>query len=447
MYYNSEMGKLTTITGSEDSEIIDLIFNNEIVVYEDIQGSKIWVNYESSKGFSVKSRSLSNDPINLIDLALQNYYNPAINYFESLSDRVKGLMPKSFWFCFEYFPDTQPANIQYQRMPKNGLVLSSIGKWSGKSVGYKYDCTIEEIEEYARLFDVDSLPIIFSGLLSDDMKEAITYFLNTSEKDLEYVFGESSFSFFFYKILSPQSKNSFLMNDDFQQNLQKIIINVKDRDLSFELLNPMYKRMSDTNSTDFTEIYSLMLVNFITFCQSINIYDIKLKGNKREEVYIYLICKLFNMYMSEVKEDILNFDFIVPEFFNKEKFKINKELINNKLTNELLDESPKIEYLFKILLGSFTKERKKAIGIFTDSTVNIFNKFVKDIALAIDDYLGKLRETELSKSNLVDFSQWFDIEYSVDGSNSVYPDIYDTFDKEATSTSKDKKKGYSGKKL
>lgn len=446
MNYNSEMGKLTTINGLNDQEIIDDIFNNDIIVYEDIQGSKIWVNYESSKGFSVKPRSLSNDPINMIDLALQNYYNPAINYFESLSDRVKGLMPKNFWFCFEYFPDSQPANIEYQRIPKNGLVLSSIGKWSGKSVGYKYDATVEEIEEFSRLLDVDSLPIIFNGRLSDDMKEAIMYFLNTSEKDLEYVFGESSFSFFFYKILSPNSKNSFLMNDDFQQNLQKIIINIKDKNLSFEILNPLYKRMSDTNSTDFTEIYSLMLVNFITFCQSININDIKLKGNKREEVYIYLICKLFNMYMSEVKEDILNFDFVVPEFFNKDKFKINKELINNKLTNDLLDESPKIEYLFKILLGSFTKERKKAIGIFTDSTVGIFNKFVKDIALSIDDYLGKLRETELSRSNLVDFSQWFDIEYNVDGTNSVYPDVYDTFDSES-SQSKDKKKGYSGKKL
>ncbi len=441
------MGKLTTINGSDDQEIIDDIFNNDIIVYEDIQGSKIWVNYDPSKGFSVKPRSLSNDPINMIDLALQNYYNPAINYFESLSDRVKGLMPKNFWFCFEYFPDSQPANIEYQRIPKNGLVLSSIGKWSGKSVGYKYDASVEEIEEFSRLLGVDSLPIIFNGRLSDDMKEAIMYFLNTSEKDLEYVFGESSFSFFFYKILSPNSKNSFLMNDNFQQNLQKIIINIKDKNLSFEILNPLYKRMSDTNSTDFTEIYSLMLVNFITFCQSININDIKLKGNKREEVYIYLICKLFNMYMSEVKEDILNFDFVVPEFFNKDKFKINKELISNKLTNDLLNESSKIEYLFKILLGSFTKERKKAIGIFTDSTVVIFNKFVKDIALSIDDYLGKLRETELSKSNLVDFSQWFDIEYNVDGSNSVYPDVYDTFDSESSSSSKDKKKGYSGKKL
>ena len=30
------------------------------------------------------------------------------------------------------------------------------------------------------------------------MKEAIKYFINTSDDDLEYIFGEKSFAFFFY---------------------------------------------------------------------------------------------------------------------------------------------------------------------------------------------------------------------------------------------------------
>ena len=48
-----------------------------------------------------------------IDLAMQNYYNHAINYFNSLDNRVKGLLNSKWWFGFEYFPDSQPTNVEF----------------------------------------------------------------------------------------------------------------------------------------------------------------------------------------------------------------------------------------------------------------------------------------------------------------------------------------------
>jgi hypothetical protein len=56
-------------------------------------------------------------------------------------------------------------------------------------------------------------------VLTDKMVEAIKYFINTSEEDLEYIFGEVIY-FFFYKLLNPLSQNSFLMNNDFQKNIE-----------------------------------------------------------------------------------------------------------------------------------------------------------------------------------------------------------------------------------
>jgi len=422
---------MVTLNDVENKNILDDIFNNEIIVFEDIQGSKIWVNWDG-KEFTIKPKRINNEPINLIDLAMQNYYNPVINYFNTFSPRIKGLMPKKWWFCFEYFPDEQPANIEYQKTPKNGLVLTAINK-SGK-----YDYSYDEIDEYARLFDVDSIPVVFEGSLSDNMKEAIQYFLATSEEDIEYVFGEQNFAFFFYKMLNPALENSFLMDDKFQENIEKLIIRVKDEDLSFELLNPLYTKMSSQNSTEFVEIYTLILVNFLTFCQSVNLDDIKMKGNNREELYIYLICKLFNMYMSDVKEDIENFAFTIPEFFNKDKFKINKELIVNKLTKEILDETDKSEYIFKVILGSFNKKRKKAIGVFTENTVVLFNKFVDGINQTLDERLNKMREIEVTRSGLLDFGDFFEIRYDVDGAGEVYPNVWDEIE---SGGDKKKKKG------
>lgn len=411
------MGKLVKLNNLTDEQILSELFDNEIIVYEDVQASKICVNWNGSK-FTIRPKTITNDPINVIDLAMQNYYNHAINYFNSLDNRVKGLLNKSWYYIFEYFPDNQPANIEYNRVPKNNLVLTSIVK-SGK-----YTYTPEEIEEYARLFDVDPMPIIFKGKISSKASEAIKYFLNTSEKDLEYVFGDKSFSFFFYKILNPQLNNSFLM-DDFQKNLEKIIIRTQNGESSFEILNPLYQRISSSNSTEFVEIYSLILVNFLNFCQSINFKEIKIKGEKRDEAYLYLICKLYNMYISEVKDDILNFDFIIPEFFDKDKFRINTELIQNKLTKEYIQEDNKLEYIFKVVLGSFNKKRKRPIGVFTDNTLDVFNRFVDYINKKIDEYLNKKSEVEFVKKGLVDFSQFFDLKIDKDGEGDVYPSVWD----------------------
>jgi len=428
------MSKLITLNGIDDEKLLDDLFSDEIIVLEDIQGSKIWVNWNGNE-FSIKPKSISSEPINLIDLAMQNYYNPVMKYFTELDERVKSLLNRKWWYCFEYFPDEQPANIEYSRVPKNNLVLSAVNK------GSKFEFNIEELDEYSRLFDVDLIPVVYQGSLTEAMKEAIKYFINTSEQDLEYIFGEKSFAYFFYKVLNPASNNSFLMDDDYQKNLEKLIIRSKNNDISFELLNPLYKRLSEANSTEFVEIYTLILVNFLNFCQSVNVTDIKLKGDRKDEIYIYLICKLFNIYVSEVKQDLLDFDFMVPEFFDKDKFKINTELIKNKLTKDYIKEDDKLEYIFKVILGSFNKKRKKPIGIFTENTVKLFNKFIQNIDDYISEYLGKIHEIELGKAGLLDFGDFFDINFDVDGDGQVYPDVYDEFEKGVDIDKKKKGKG------
>ena len=143
------------------------------------------------------------------------------------------------------------------------------------------------------------------------------------------------------------------------------------------------------------------------------------------------------MYMSEVKEDLLKFDFAIPEFFDKDKFRVNTELIPNKLTKQYISEDKKLEYIYKIILGSFNKERKKPIGVFNEATIRIFNHFVKSLQLKIDEFFNKKSEIELTRSNLMDFGDFFDVRsYDVDGDNQVYPDIY----REMEKGSEDKKK-------
>ena len=147
--------------------------------------------------------------------------------------------------------------------------------------------------------------------------------------------------------------------------------------------------------------------------------------------------------MSEVKEDLLDFEFTIPEFFDKDKFKINSGLIENKVTKDYISSNDKLEYIFKVVLGSFGKKRKKPIGIFTDGTVRLFNLFVDRISDHIEKYLNRMSEMELTRAGLLDFGDFFEIKYDTDADGEVYPDVYsEIVDK---SNEKDKKKGMKGK--
>jgi len=434
------MTKVVRLNGMSDAgDFINSIRDKNLLIYEDIQGSKIFVKYDGDK-FVVKPKSVKNDALNFIDLTVQKFYNQAFNYFASLPNYVTDLLSSNWWFGFEYFPpyDAQPANIEYEKNPKNNLILTCIVK------GNKYKYDYAELQEYSNLFDCDCLPVIFMGKLNEKQLEVLNLFLHTAEDDLEFVFGESNFAKFFYDILNPQLKNSFLMkSDDFNDNLEKVIIRMDGNDeMSFEILNPLYKRMAYQNTSEYVEMYSLIILNFLEFCQLIDIKTYKVKANIKDEIYIDLICQLFNEYMENVKKDIDKWEINVPQFFQEEKFKINVDLLNNKKTVEHIKSDRKIEYIFKVILGTFNKRRRKPIGVFNEQTVEIFNQFVDKLNTHVDKLLNINREYSLQKSDLLNFGDYFKLSFNIDSDKKLYPDVYNKFKEIETG---EEKKGKSKK--
>jgi hypothetical protein len=405
-------------------DFINMIKDNEIIIYEDVQGSKICVKHDGNK-FIIKPKSVKSDELNFIDLTVQNFYNDAYRFFNNLPQHVIDLINPEWWFIFEYFPDNQPANIEYSRKPKNNLILTCIVKKN------KYIYNIEEIIEYSTLFEVDHLPIFFKGILDDKQIEIIYLFLNTSEKDLKYIFNETNFAKFFYDIINPDITKSFLMNDNnFNDNLEKIIIKLNDNDeFSFELLNPLYKKISLDNNTEYVEIYTLILVNFMEFFQLIELDKIKVKGLTNDELYINMICKLFNMYMKNTKHDYELWNFQIPLFFKEEKFKINIDLLQDKETVNLIKVNEKFEYIFKVILGSFNKKRKKPIGIFNEKTVELFNNVVDSISRHINKILDINVEYKLQKKDLLNFEDFFGFNFSKDSNDDLYINTFDEIER------------------
>lgn len=408
--------------------------DSDIIVYENIQGSKIYINYDGDK-FTIKARNLNTDPINNIDLALQKYYNKAFNYFENLDEKVKSLIPTNWWFCFQYFYDEKPSNIKYDRIPKNSMILTSIIKDSKHIFNY------EEMLEYSGLLDIDIQPIMFNGILSDKQINLINYFLKTSPTDLEYIFGEDNFANFFYKILSPNNNNSILMNDgEFHDNVEKMIIKINNSDeISLALLNPLYRK-SLNDKTEHADVYSILLLEFLEFLQTVEIDDINLSSKNSDELYIEIISKLYNTYCNHRIDKILNFKFIIPPFFYEDKFKINIDLIKNEHTKSLINRNDKLEYLFKILLSSLRTTKKKPIGVFTERSIELYNEMVKSIQRLIDRRLKIEREDILNKDELLDFDKFYQIKYPKDADGMVYPDLYKEIGQDIDSGQNKKKK-------
>lgn len=423
----------------EKDEFLNKLKNKKLMIYEDVQGSRIFVKWNGDR-FIIKPKSTRNEELNFVDLAVQKFYNLAYFYFHSLPDYVTNLLSKNWWFCFEYFPDKQPAHIEYNRLPKNNMILSCIVK------GSKYTYNLDELFEYAKLFDVEPIPVIFNGKLNNKQLEIINLFLNTSEDDLEYIFGEDNFAYFFYKILNPNKENSFLMDKGvFNDNLEKIMIKIDGNyKYTFELLNPMYQKMNLNNNTEFVQIYSLILVNFMEYCQLNGIEHYKPKNITKDKLYVDLICEIFNDYMNQVKDELIEWDFIIPSFFKDDKFKINYNLLRNKETVEHIKSNPKIEYIFKVILNSFNKFKKKPIGVFTEENIKIFNTLVEKIDIHLDQLLKINREYKLRKKDLLNFNDFFDLNYNIDTTGRIYIDD-DKFGDEEKADFDKKKKGKKGK--
>lgn len=396
--------------------LVEYLQNKELLIYEDIQGAQIFVRWNGTK-FVIKPKSINNTELNFVDLAIQKFYNLVFVYLSQLPDYVTNLLSPNWWFCFEYFPDLQPAHIEYKKMPLNNLILTCIVK------GTKYKYNYSEIEEYAKLFNVDSLPVIFRGKLNEKQLEVINLFLHTSEHDLDYVFSENNFAYFFYKILNPKMENSFLM-DEFNDNLEKIIIRINGNDeFSFEILNPSYEKMNLDNKTEYLETYSLILLNFLEFLQIVNLEKIKLKEITKDELYIELISTIFNEYIENIKKEITNWNLSIPEFFSEDKFKINTFLLKNKMTIGYIKSDNKIEYIFKLILSSFNKHKNKPIGIFNEKTLELFNSEVDTISNFLDGILKINREYLLRNSDLLNFKDYFKISYNTDADGEIYPDV------------------------
>ena len=324
----------------------------------------------------------NNAPISKIDRSVSNYYEKAIAHFESLDQDVYSSIPENWKFGFQYFPVKNPLSIDYDRLPKNNLVITDIVVKNPKGKNTEVITDKDRLTEWADLLNVDLPPVLFEGKLNEQQKKKILDYLNTPFEQLEQTYKTENFTKWFLTIINPSLKETFLRNG-IESTIEGLIFRFNDK-IILKLSEPQeYKKASEVKADNTnSDIYNLVLISIGEFLQMLDFNKISIKGNSLEDRYIEFISKAFNKFCKseQYKENFAEgFYFSLPQYMTKVEAVENFKFVNNNETKELLSKSSTNRELFKIMLSAFRSRKRKVGGLLTNEVMTHHNKLVDKI--------------------------------------------------------------------
>jgi len=406
------MKELTQIYKDAGQQLIEDLFKDYLVVSEKLSGSSFSFK-KDGEGITFYKGG-NQKPINLIDRTIMVYYEKPINFIKSVTSKNLSSIPENWKFCFQYFVNTNPGIITYDRLPKNNLVLTHIKVMtpSGKVTKVIEDPRV--IRDWANALGVTPLLPLFKGYLTEDQKKKIKEFLETPKEDHAEIFSTNSFAEYLLRILNPNIQSTTLQND-LKKPIESIVFKFyksgTKQVIAAKLIDPYtINLMKEKEPIDMrkapADINEIILLDLLAFIEERGIKKHEILGDGEDTRYIELVSNIFNDYVTKRGKDIAKIDIEKADFAKGKEFDLNVELIPSQRTKDILNSNPKLKDLFKIILGSLKKKRKNAGNIMTPSVIEDFNKMVDKVTDVIqtkddgkfktfDDYL-KIKSTNES---------------------------------------------------
>ena len=432
---------LYDLYNKKGKDFVDNLFNTYVTVNEKMDGSAFIFERDIETGkFNFYKRDQRN-PITLVDRTLMKYYEKPIQYIESLPPHIINEIPRGWRFGLEYFANSAPVEIVYDEVPKNNLILSYVHKKDnlGKPKG-----TIQgknDLDTWADLLGVERPPIIFQGYLGKEQKDRILDFLRTPFEDLVTEYKTRSFVAFIIGVLNPELKKTAL-NADLEKPIEGIVFRFGEEDTEQEpilskMVDPVFtelakskaKKRTEEKPSDFLGITILDVMNFILE-NGVDTFEIE--GTTEDERYISFISDVFSKFLDEYGYKYKGADFQEPEYLKKDEFRLNKNLITDRRVLRYLDEDESFESLFKLILNSFRKIKKRAGGIITSGIIDQFNSVVSSIEKKVGTKESKPAVMESEMPSFLDFKK-----------NNLKPKKVDYVTSESDEASKDDDHFYS----
>jgi hypothetical protein len=403
---------LSDIYEKKGKSFIENLFNKKVIVTENLDGSA----FSFEKDFTGDNISFykkdQENPITRVDRILMKYYEKPITYIESLSDEVRAEIPKGWRFGMVYFPNSKPVRIEYERVPKNNLILTHIVVRDEFGDVVKTIQDKEELDEWAQKFEVEGSPVIFQGKLNREQKISIMEFLSTPLLDLKNRFKTESFTKYLISLLNPDIESTKL-GTNLGSPVESMIFRFEDEEGKEEtvlakMMDPIFYEINRerkvTKSSYFpSDVYSLCLIDVMNFILEYGVENFSAEGEDPEERYISFVFSVFNNFVSEEGEKYIGADFEKPEYLKSDGFEINKELIaNDQVIKNIEDDEVYVDIL-QMILNSFRKLKRKPHGFFTEGLIQQFNMLVEEIA----NYINAKRKDVVEESLGVPSFVWF----------------------------------------
>jgi nicotinamide mononucleotide adenylyltransferase len=400
---------LSDIYRKQGKDFLDKLFNKTVVVTEMLNGSSFSFEKSLADGeISFYKRDQLN-PISKIDRILMKYYEAPIRYINNLPDEVQEEIPAGWRFGMEYFINTKPVSLTYDRLPKNNLVLTYITVKDEYGDTERTIVDKKELDYWAYRLGVEAPPIIFQGKMNPDQKVQIQEFLHVPFDTLSAKYGTNSFAKYVISVLNPELKKTTL-NDDLDKPIEGIVFRFGPLDgqgdtAHAKLIDPVFAEINkdiQVQRASFfpNDIYGITVLEVMNFILENGLESFQFSGEDLEDRYISFICDVFEKFLDTYGEEYRGIDFEEPSFLKGEGFEANIDNIPSEKTKTLVEEEKSYEDLFKLILSAFRKLKKKPGGFFTSGAIQQFNILVREIS----EYLNS--PVQIVESGIPTFEQF-----------------------------------------
>lgn len=398
---------LYDLYNKKGSDFIQSLFSQYVTINEKMDGSAFSFERDPNTGKFNFYRRDQRNPITLVDRTLMKYYEKPIQYIESLPPGILEKIPRGWRFGLEYFANTSPVEIVYDRIPKNHLILSFVHKLDSNGKIIKTIQEKDKLDTWADLLGVERSPIIFQGYLDETQKSQLMEFLATPFQELVQRFSTQSFVRYIISILNPELKSSAL-NNDLDKDVEGVVFRFGEPSSQGEtvlakMVDPLFTELAKSKSqekrekkpSDFLGITLLDVMNFI-LQQGVDSFEVE--GQGEDERYISFISDVFAKFLEENSEKYRGADFEEPDYLKKPEFRLNRDLIRDRRVAKFVEEDDAFESLYKLILNSFRKLKTRASGIVTSGTLAQLNLLIQEIK----DHIQR-PEKKVNESKFVSF--------------------------------------------
>ena len=327
------MKELTQIYKDAGQQLIEDLFKDYLVVSEKLSGSSFSFK-KDGEGITFYKGG-NQRPINLIDRTIMVYYEKPINFIKSVTSKNLSSIPENWKFCFQYFVNTNPGIITYDKLPKNNLVLTHIKVMTPAGKVTKVIEDPRVIRDWANALGVTPLLPLFKGYLTEDQKKKIKEFLETPKEDHAEIFSTNSFAEYLLKILNPNIQSTTLQND-LKKPIESIVFKFyksgTKQVIAAKLIDPYtINLMKEKEPIDMrkapADINEIILLDLLAFIEERGIKKHEILGDTEDMRYIELVSNIFNDYVTKRGKDITKIDIEKAEFAKGDEFDLNVELI------------------------------------------------------------------------------------------------------------------------